>query len=388
MKFAHLGDCHLGSWRQPELQALNLENFKKAIQTCIKQKVDFILIAGDLFDSAYPPIEILKEAFAELKKLKDENIPCFIIAGSHDYSASGKTFIDVLEKAGLCKNCFSCEEKEGKIILNPVVYKDVAIYGYPGKKSGLEVPDINRIALQDSPGFFKILMLHTTIDDAKGSLPIESVDEKKLPKADYYALAHLHIDYCENNFVYSGPIFPNNFQELEELKFGSFYIVDTQKNKFEKIQLKTKDVEYFDLEIKNSLIATDLIISELKSRNIKDKIVLIRLSGKLEKGKLSNINFIEIERFARENGAFCVLRSTTQIKVIESDISTPETDKIDEIEEQILIQYSKENPSDINKHLPVLMKALTMEKQEDEKTIIFTSRLIEEMKKILLLPIE
>ncbi len=388
MKFAHLGDCHLGSWRQPELQELNLQNFKKAIQTCIKEKVDFVLIAGDLFDSAYPPIEILKETFAELKKLKDESIPCFIIAGSHDYSASGKTFIDVLEKAGLCKNCFSCEEKEGKIILNPIVYKDAAIYGYPGKKSGLEVQDIKKITLQDSPGFFKILMLHTTIDGAKGSLPIDSVDETKLPKADYYALAHLHIDYCEGNCVYSGPIFPNNFQELEELKFGSFYIIDTQKHKYEKIQLKTKDVEYLDLEIKNALIASEKIISELKSRKLKDKIVLIRLSGRLEKGKLSNINFVEIEKFAKDNGAFSVLRSTTQIKVIESEISTPETDKIEEIEEQILVQYSKENPSELNKHLPVLMKSLTMEKQEDEKTVIFTSRLVDEIKKILSLPIE
>ena len=42
----------------------------------------------------------------EFKKLYDANIPCFIIAGSHDYSVSGKTFLDVLEHAGFCKNVF------------------------------------------------------------------------------------------------------------------------------------------------------------------------------------------------------------------------------------------------------------------------------------------
>ena len=31
-------------------------------------------------------------------------MPCFIIAGSHDDSVSGKTFLDVLEKAGFAKN--------------------------------------------------------------------------------------------------------------------------------------------------------------------------------------------------------------------------------------------------------------------------------------------
>src|SRR3989344_4278040 len=97
-KFAHIADCHLGSWKQQELQNLNLESFKSAVNTCIKEKVDFVLFAGDTFDSAYPPIEILKEAFSEFRKLKEAKIPCFIISGSHDYSVSGKTFLDVLEK--------------------------------------------------------------------------------------------------------------------------------------------------------------------------------------------------------------------------------------------------------------------------------------------------
>ena len=74
VKFAHLGDCHLGSWRQPELQELNFQSFERAIDEIIKQRLDFVLIAGDLFDSAYPPIEILKRAFGEFRKLKEAGI--------------------------------------------------------------------------------------------------------------------------------------------------------------------------------------------------------------------------------------------------------------------------------------------------------------------------
>src|SRR3989338_79439 len=99
MRFAHLSDCHLGSWRHPELQELNMSCFRKTIDICIKEKLDFVLIAGDLFDSPYPPIEILKETFKELRRLKDNEIPTFLIAGSHDFSSSGKTFLDVLENA-------------------------------------------------------------------------------------------------------------------------------------------------------------------------------------------------------------------------------------------------------------------------------------------------
>ena len=42
MKFAHLADCHLGSWRQPELRDLNLESFKKAIDISLKENVEFV----------------------------------------------------------------------------------------------------------------------------------------------------------------------------------------------------------------------------------------------------------------------------------------------------------------------------------------------------------
>ena len=41
----------------------------------MEQNLNFVLISGDLFDSAYPPIEILKESFAEFKKLNGENLP-------------------------------------------------------------------------------------------------------------------------------------------------------------------------------------------------------------------------------------------------------------------------------------------------------------------------
>ncbi len=104
VKFAHLADCHLGCWRQEELQDLNFKSFQKIISRCLEEKVEFILIAGDLFDSAYPPIEILKEVFQEFKRINDANIPVYLIAGSHDFSASGKTFLEVLEKAGFCIN--------------------------------------------------------------------------------------------------------------------------------------------------------------------------------------------------------------------------------------------------------------------------------------------
>ena len=291
VRFAHLADVHLGGWKQPAMQNLNFQSFRTAMDICIKEKLDFILIAGDLFDSAYPPIEILKETFGEFKRLKDAKIPCFLIAGSHDYSVSGKTFLDVLEKAGFCKNVASFdfeslkEDKNGKMILHPTLYEGVAIYGYPGKKSGLEIEELRKIKLEDCPGMFRIFMLHTTLDKAKGTLPIDAIEADKLPKADYYALGHLHIDFQYEKFVYPGPVFPNNFQELGDLQYGSFYIVDTDgKTPMKKIELKLKEVISIEVNLNDGITATSKIISELDKNNLKDKIVLLRIKGELESG--------------------------------------------------------------------------------------------------------
>ena len=383
MRFAHISDVHLGGWKQKPLQDLNFQSFKKAIEICIEQKLDFVLIAGDLFDSAYPPIEILKDTFGEFKKLKEAKIPCFIIAGSHDYSVSGKTFLDVLEKAGFCKNVTDIEEDGNSIILNPTIYQNVAIYGYPGKKSGLEIPDLRRIKLNDSPGMFKIFMLHTTLDKAKGTLPIDALEADNVPKADYYAMGHLHIDFQYQNFVYPGPIFPNNFQELEDLHHGSFYIVDTsESNPLKKIELKIKDIVSIEVEVKNATIATSQIISEIEKRDVEDKIILLRVKGELDSGSTSDIKFLQIEETAKRKNAFFILKNTHELKTKEVEMEI-EVNNIDNVEEESINIFSNQNPVDFNKFSPQLLHSLSLEKQEGEKLESFTSRLLEENKKIL-----
>jgi len=385
VKFAHIADVHLGGWKQQQMQDLNFESFKRAVDICINSKLDFILFAGDLFDSAYPPIEVLKDTFAQFKRIKDVNIPCFIIAGSHDYSVSGKTFLDVLEKAGFCKNVYNAEERDNLLILNPVVYGNVAIYGYPGKKSGLEVPDLNRIRLNDSPGLFKILMLHTTIDRVVGNLPIESINTDRLPRADYYALGHIHVLYNKDGFVYPGPLFPNNFKELEDLKQGTFVIFDSDSPQpVERIKLPTKQIEHLIIEIEDALTGTEKIIKELNKRALKDKIILLRVYGELKRGKNSDIKFQQIEEFVKKNGAYFLLKNTHDLKTKEEDMELNITEKDSEnIEEETIKVYSKEDLSNFNKHISELMNVLSIEKQEGETTETFNDRIIQGSKRIL-----
>ncbi len=395
MKFAHLSDCHLGGWRQPELQELNLKAFQKAIEESVEEKVDFVLFTGDLFDTAFPSIEILKETFSEFKKLKDAGIKSFLIAGSHDYSVSGKTFLEVLEKAGFCEiapyeEIFDEEKNLIEVILKPIKFQSIVLYGYPGKKSGLEVPDLRKVKILESyEDHFRILMLHTTLSDVVGNLPIESISLEELPKADYYALGHIHIDYekkfNEKPVIYSGPTFPNNFKEFEDLRWGCYYLVEVAGfTQVTKKELKLKEIESVEIEIENSLTGTEKILSELSQRELKDKIILLKLRGKIKTGKLSDIKFSEIEKYLKEREVYSFLKNTSKLELEEKEISPEITEgNMEKVEETLIKSYEATNPSDFNEKIPQLIEAFSLEKQEGEKSTIFESRLFSELGKIL-----
>jgi len=379
----------LGSWRQPELQKLNEQSFTKAIDISIEEEVEFILFVGDLFDSAFPSIDTLKFTFSEFKKLKEAGINAYVIAGSHDYSVSGKTFLDVLEKAGFCKIC-KFEEQENEIILNPIKDKSCYIYGYPGKKSGLEIESLKKIKIKEPySDKFRILMLHTTIKEVAQNLPIDSISLKELPIADYYALGHIHIDFNKeiNNkpVIYGGPTFPNNFKELEELLQGFFYIIDAAGyTKITKKEIKIKEIELVEIEIEDAIKATEKIISELKKRNLKDKIVLLKLYGILKQGKQSNINFEEIQEYLEKIPVYSFLKNTSKLEIEKQELGIKfESNEMENVEDSLIKEYEKNNPSELNKLIFPLIDSLGLEKQEDEKSVTFESRLLSGLSKVL-----
>jgi len=395
MKFAHLGDCHLGSWKQPELQELNFICFKQAIDTCIEQRVGFILIAGDLFDSAYPPIEILKRTFAEFKRIYDAGIKCYMIAGSHDYSVSGKTFLDVLEKAGFCEICKYKEildenNEKQKIILHPIKHETFEIYGYPGKKSGLEIEDLKKIEIPETNNF-RILMIHSSITEAIGTLPIESIGLAELPKAEYYAMAHLHIKFEQEingrPVRYSGAIFPNSFQELEDIGCGSFYIAEVEGyTELKRHEIRPKEVLTIKIELTNALTGTQQIISELEKQDLKDKIILLRVHGILKQGTNADIDYAKIKEYIDEQEAYSFLKNTHKLKTYQEDLKSDITitsTEMDKIEESLIKEYAISNPDKFNNLVAPLIDSLNLQKQEDEKTAIYESRLFSELSKVI-----
>jgi len=131
-------------------------------------------------------------------------------------------------------------------------------------------------------------MIHSTITDVIGTLPIESVDTKYLPKANYYALGHIHVKFekIENGhtFVYPGPTFPNNFRELLLLRHGSFQSVEVDENSkiiTESIDIPTKEIIVIDHTIKNSNLVGTEVFDLFTDLDVEDKIIMLKLRGNL-----------------------------------------------------------------------------------------------------------
>jgi DNA repair exonuclease SbcCD nuclease subunit len=221
---------------------------------------------------------------------------------------------------------------------------------------------------------------------------MDSIDKRILPLANYYALGHIHqIKTIQENgqyFVYPGPVFPNNFQELVDLQMGSFQITEVNDNykiSTENIKIPTKEIVNLEIEIDNGLTATEEIISLIDKHNLKDKIVLLKLFGIIKTGKTGDIQFDKIEEFIIKKGAYSFLRNISQLKTNDTQINLIDNDfeNIDKIEEKVFDEYNKENPNEYNKYLPQLMEILSDEKNEDERSAVYEDRLISELKNTL-----
>ncbi len=392
MKFAHIADCHIGGWQDPKMKDLTVAAFRKSVDECISRKVDFLLIAGDLFNTALPQIDLIKDVAAELKRLKDADIAVYIIAGSHDFSPSRKTMLEVLEKAGLCVNVMRVENEKLQFTTDDKT--GAKITGILGRGCGLEREDYEKIAMRhlESEQGFKIFMFHTALEEFKPAdmANMEAQSVSTLPaNFHYYAGGHVHyiFDKAIGNGVltYPGALFPNNFKELEEFKCGGMYIVD-ENLKYEYVPVEVKPVISFAFDANNKTVPqlTDEMISSLLSRDAKDKIVTVRIAGELASGKPSDL---DLKSLLDIKDAFFVMKNTSKFsakEVLQQDIV--QASSVEEVESKILdsnkdlVPLKLENKEEF---MHSLIAMLDKEKVDGEKVADFETRVLADVLKVL-----
>lgn len=385
-RFAHLPDIHLGCWSNQDLRDYPQKAFQKAIKACIEENVDFILIAGDLFDTALPTIDVLKFAVSVLKICAEKNMPVYIIPGSHDYSPTGKTIISVLEEAGLVKNVAVGKENNGRLLLECTQDGTGAkIFGMPGKKGGLER---NYFSLLDrsieKENGFKIFLFHSGLQEYKPEIlkEMDCIPFSLLPQGfDYYAAGHIHhkMEDKEKNIYFPGVLFPTEFTELEKYDSG-FYIIDYSNE----VKVKWKPLKLFEVcsltikaDNKKGQQIEKEILTFLESNKIEGKLFLLKIKGVMD-GKISDINFNFITDAAKKNGALSVKKNinaltTKEFEEIKVSYSSPI-----EIEKK-LISESNSSLLDLDQEKIIkitndLIHVLNIEKQEAETNFMYEER--------------
>jgi DNA repair exonuclease SbcCD nuclease subunit len=94
LRFVHAADLHLDSpFRgigkastalKEQLQAATLGALRRVVDHTIESKADFLIIAGDIYDSKDRNLRALVSFRKEMERLAERNIPAFIVHGNHD----------------------------------------------------------------------------------------------------------------------------------------------------------------------------------------------------------------------------------------------------------------------------------------------------------------
>ena len=282
MIFSHISDTHLGfvQYHSEERENDVYQAFDEAIDTSIKDHVDFVILAGDIFHVPNPSGKAIVVLANALKRLKKSNIDSFFILGDHDISRIRATPVPWVYH----NLDFSKYIGNGK----PFVYKDVLIAGFDKRRKSEIESFESDFAQVDAEAKkhqgHKILVLHQGIAEInKFAAELNSTD---LPKNfTYYAMGHLHdqdlkrFSHLGGPLAYPGSIELTSSEGIKETQKG-FYQVDISKPEASPTWIKLDTRPQFSIKtsFENISREVDTIADKIKSLARKP-IVELKITG-------------------------------------------------------------------------------------------------------------
>jgi exonuclease SbcD len=213
VKFIHAADIHLdspltGLSAYPDapvemLRTATRDAFTNLVTEAIEQLVDFMVIAGDLYDGTWKDHNTGIYFCKEMGRLKKAGIPVYLLFGNHDAES------EMTKKLQLPDNVFTFDARK------PTTFRlehlEVALHGRSFKeKETLE----NLVTGYPAPlpGMFNIGVLHTALEgnSAHATYAPCSLDELHAKGYHYWALGHVH-----EHQIWKGAstvVFPGNLQ--------------------------------------------------------------------------------------------------------------------------------------------------------------------------------
>src|SRR6266481_7450772 len=133
MKFIHCADVHLDTPLQglaeypgapiTEIRNATRRAFERVLDAAISEKVDFLIIAGDLYDTGLKSFESALFFNRQMTRLKDAGIDVYLIHGNHD--AASKLIKQLRPPA----NVHVFRSNEPQTCRRDVLHLPVAIHG-------------------------------------------------------------------------------------------------------------------------------------------------------------------------------------------------------------------------------------------------------------------
>ena len=286
MLFSHIADTHLGlvQYGSNEREEDVYDVFNQAIDISIKDKVDFVIFAGDIFHEPNPSGRAIIQMANGLKKLKKNKIDSFFVLGEHDQSRIRGTPVPYIYH----NLDFSKYIGDGV----PIPYKGVMLAGLDKRRKS-EIDDYEKIFLnldKSAENEFKetkhkILVSHQGIAEFhKFAGDLQSTD---LPKNfTYYAMGHLHdkdikeFNHLKGPIAYPGSTELTTSEGIKNVKKG-FFEVDISGDKAipKWIELDRRHQFSFDTEYKELTKTIDKIIEQISDLT-KKPIIQVKIQGK------------------------------------------------------------------------------------------------------------
>ncbi|MCP9356511.1 DNA repair exonuclease [Liquorilactobacillus satsumensis] len=234
MKFIHTADLHLGSPIEglttiPEkyLQLLHEHTnqlFAQLVKAALREKVDFILIAGDFFDNHAPSVALQVAVHEQFEKLQRAGISVYLCLGNHDYLNLDKEHVFFPENVFLFPNYPMTKHFR-------VGTAEVALtsFSYAQRWTSGILQQFPR----KGPEKWHLGMLHGALkeNDPGGHYAPFDIPELLAKRYDYWALGHIH---KRMELAADPPIvYPGCLQGKNRKESGSkgFYVVEEQAGK-------------------------------------------------------------------------------------------------------------------------------------------------------------
>lgn len=249
MRILHTSDWHLGrSFHREGMLGHQAAYVDHLLQVVEQERVDLVVVAGDVYDRALPHVDAIRLADETLARLAASRAQVVLTSGNHDSAQRLGFSSRLIDAAGVFIRTDA--GTIGTPVVLPDEHGDVAIYGIPyldpdSVREPWQLPARSHEAALDeamrrvradkgrrAKGTRSVVLAHAFVAGAEPSESerdisvggVSIVPTSTFSGVDYAALGHLHGRHTLTEAVrYSGSPLAYSFSEADQLK-GSWLV--------------------------------------------------------------------------------------------------------------------------------------------------------------------